>query len=418
MSGIYYYEVLLPTGRSRVGVMSIAVEKDASARLWLEKLFDGIVVRLYRLPDGLSGAYRSLQRLFRATIKPQELAGLLRDLGVMTSAGIPVIEAIQSIADDRGADSSVRVTRVCLQLLEDLNAGSPISGAFARQPDVFPDTVRSLAVIGDETGTMHRMLMESADHVDRVSAMMADAKQAMIYPVFSFLAIFGAGGFWIVYVMPKLVALFKQLNAKLPPLTVFVLGAAGWLNDHWLFLLTGIVTALVGSYLAWTRSSSVRRVGYNILHRLPVVKSVLTFSGLAFFCEYLAILTRSGLDIVSSFNILDRALRDLYYKDRVLAIRQFLERGDRISTAMRQVGGFPSMLTRMVAVGEESGTLDQQLSYLAAEYSTRLRRTVDTLAELIKPLIVVIAGGVFLLLIVALLLPVYDLVRQTMAAPR
>ncbi|RYF39033.1 MAG: type II secretion system F family protein [Comamonadaceae bacterium] len=358
-------------------------------------------------------------------MRPRDLAGLLRDMAVMTSAGIPVLDAIRAIADDAsgsggggGSDLNPQVARVCRQLLDDLASGSSISGAFSRQSAVFPDTVRSLAVIGDETGTMHRMLMEAADHVDRVSAMKADAKQALIYPAFSFLAIFGAGGFWIVYVMPKLVGLFKQMNAKLPPITVAVLGTAGWLSDHWALLVGALSGCAAGAVLAWRHSEGVRRAVYGLLHRLPIARGIMVASGLAFFSEYLAILTRSGLDVVSSFNILERALRDLHYRDRVGAIRQFLERGDRISSAMRQVGGFPAMMVRMVSVGEDSGTLDRQLGYLSHEYATRLKRTVGALAEIIKPLVVVLAGAVFLLLIVALLLPVYDLVRQTMAGPR
>lgn len=418
MSNLYYYEVLLPTGRSRVGLASIPVEKDASARLWLEKLFDGIVVRLHRLPAWLASVVQTARRIFHGSITSRELAGMLRDIAVMTSAGISVVDAIQSITEEKGVDSSKRVIRVCRQLLEDLAAGSSISAAFARQPEVFPDTVRSLAVIGDETGTMNLMLMEAADHIDRIIVMKADVKQAMIYPAFSFLAIFGAGGFWIAYVMPKLMGLFRQMNATLPPVTLHVLAASAWLGAHGLWLLLAMSGLLAAAVLAWKRSLQVRRVVCAGLHRIPVIRTILISSGLAFFAEYLAILTRSGLDVISSFKILDRSLRDLYYKDRVVAIRQFVERGDRISSAMRQVGGFPSMMVRMIAVGEDSGTLDRQLGYLSGEYSARLKRTVDTLAEVIKPLVVVVAGGVFLLLIVALLLPVYDLVRQAMAGPR
>ncbi|RYX90360.1 MAG: type II secretion system F family protein [Comamonadaceae bacterium] len=418
MSHFYCYEVLLPSGRSRIGLASIPVEKNASAQIWLEKMFDGIVVRLYRLPEWLAIIVNVLRRLVRGNITARELAGILRDLAVMTSAGIPVVDAIRSITEEQGAEASKRVARVCAQLLEDLNAGSSISDAFERQPEVFPDTVRSLAVIGDETGTMNLMLMEAAEHLDRIISMKSDVKQAMIYPAFSFLAIFGAGGFWIAYVMPKLTGLFKQMNAKLPPITVNVLAASSWLASHgWLLLLITVSLFVLG-VLAWKRNAGLRRLGYAALHRMPVVKGIMASSGLAFFAEYLAILTRAGLDIISSFHILDRSLHDLYYKDRVLAIRQYVERGDRISTAMRQVGGFPAMMVRMIAVGEDSGTLDRQLSYLSREYSSRLKRTVDTLSEIIKPLVVVIAGGVFLLLIVALLLPVYDLVRQTMAGPR
>ncbi|KDB96041.1 type II secretion system F family protein, partial [Bordetella bronchiseptica] len=110
------------------------------------------------------------------------------------------------------------------------------------------------------------------------------------------------------------------------------------------------------------------------------------------------------------------AISDDYYRDRIVAIRQIMERGEGISTAMRHVGGFPPIMMRMIAVGEETGTLDRQLSYLAKEYGTRLARVIAMLSEVIKPLVILIAGAMFTLLIVALLLPVYDLVRQSMAA--
>ena len=418
MSAFYYYQVLMPTGRAKTGLASISVEMDASARLWLEKTHDGIVLHLYRLPVWASDLLQAGRRLFRGAIKPAELAGLLRDLAVMTSSGIPIFEAVKAIAEDEGSESGKRVERVCTQLLEDLNAGSALSIAFGRQPDVFPDTVRSLAEIGDATGTMHQMLMESARHLDRIISLKADARQAMIYPIFSFLAIFGAGGFWIAYVLPKLVGLFKQMNAKLPPLTVAVMAFSEWMNAHWLLVVMALAAFFISTGVAWRNSLALRRRTMQLLHRTPVARTLLVSSGLAFVAEYLSLLIRSGLDVISSLGILERSLQNLYYKERVARIRQFVERGDRISFAMRQVGGFPSMMVRMIAVGEESGTLDRQLTYLSDEYSARLKRTVGILAEIIKPVIVVIAGAVFLLLIVALLLPVYDLVRQTMSAAR
>src|SRR5690606_13957368 len=129
------------------------------------------------------------------------------------------------------------------------------------------------------------------------------------------------------------------------------------------------------------------------------------------------ILMRSGLDVVSSLTILENSTADIYYEERIAAMRLYVERGDRISSAMRLIGGFPNLMVRMITVGEDAGSLDRQLSYLAAEYGKRLKQTVATIAEIIKPLVVVVAGGMFLVLLIALLLPVYDLVRQAMARP-
>ena len=417
MSGVYFYEVMFSGGKTTRGLVLTPYERREAASAWIEKQTDGIVVNLYSLPAGVAQVYRWGRSVTRATPSSKDVAGMMRDVAVMVSSGIPLLEAFRTLAEDDSPEANKAVTALSRLMLEDLSAGATVTEAFARQSAIFPESVRSLVAIGDASGTMGQMLQEAADHLDRVIGMKADAKQAMIYPAFSFLAIFGAAAFWIVYVMPSMVDLFKQMNAKLPPLTVAVLAGAEWLNDHWIIVVGLMVSAVVALVWFWRTSRDFRRLGYTAMHKLPISRVLVTSSGLAFLAEYLAILTRSGLDVVSSLRILERSTPDIYYEERLTAVRLFVERGDRVSSAMRLIGGFPNLMVRMIAVGEDSGTLDNQLSYLAAEYGKRLKQTVAVIAEIIKPVVVVVAGGVFLVLIMALLLPVYDLVRQAMARP-
>ena len=415
---VYYYRVLLSSGRVKTGVAQLAVEQDSSARLWLEKNYDATVIMLRRLPGWLAETQRSLAHLFRPSIRPPELAGMLRDMAVMTSSGIPVLEALRAVSQEVGTGRASNAARVARNLLDELDAGASLSDAFGRYPDTFPETVRNLVMIGDETGSMDLMLQEAADHVERVARMTADTRQALIYPAFVFSAILAAGAFWIYYVIPNLTGLFKQMNAKLPPLTIAVIAFSEWFTTHMGSIVVGMVVAAFGLWVAWRHSRPFRRAVHYALHRIPVARTITNSAGLAFLTEYLSLLIKAGVDMVSSLKVMERAVRDEYYRDRVIAIRQVLERGDRVSSAMRQVGGFPPMLVRMVSVGEDTGTLDRQLSRLSAEYSLRLQRLITNLSEIIKPVVVLLAGGMFILLIVALLLPVYDLVKQAMSGPQ
>src|SRR5690606_13143937 len=285
-------------------------------------------------------------------------------------------------------------------------------------PDTFPETVRNLIMIGDETGSMDHMLAEAADHVERVARMSADTRQALIYPAFVFTAIFAAGGFWIYYVIPNLTSLFKQMNADLPPLTIAVIAFSEWFTGNVAGVLAGMAATGFVLWVTWRYSRAFRRRVHYLLHRLPIARTIMKSGGLAFLTEYLSLLIKAGVDMVSSLKVMERAMRDEYYRERVVAIRQVLERGDRVSSAMRQVGGFPPMMVRMISVGEDTGTLDRQLARLSDEYSLRLQRLITNLSEVIKPLVVLLAGGMFVLLIVALLLPVYDLVKQAMSGPQ
>ncbi|MGH8084321.1 MAG: type II secretion system F family protein [Lysobacter sp.] len=415
---VYYYRLLLSSGRVKAGLAQLAVEHDSSARMWLEKNFDATVILLHRLPGWLAETQRSLSHLLRPTIRAPELAGMLRDMAVMTSSGIPVLEALQAVSQEVGTGRPSNAARVARNLLDELDAGASMSEAFGRYPDTFPETVRNLVMIGDETGTMDRMLSEAADHVERVSRMTADTTQALIYPAFVFAAIFAAGGFWIYYVIPNLTGLFKQMNAKLPPLTVAVIAFSEWFTANVISILIGMVVTAFVLWVSWRYSRTFRRGTHYTLHRLPIARTIMNSAGLAFLTEYLSLLIKAGVDMVSSLQVMERAIRDEYYRDRVIAIRQVLERGDRVSSAMRQVGGFPPMMVRMISVGEDTGTLDSQLARLSGEYSLRLQRLITNLSEIIKPVVVLLAGGMFILLIVALLLPVYDLVKQAMSAPQ
>lgn len=415
---VYYYRLLLSNGRMKAGITQLAVEHDSSARLWLEKNFDATVILLRRLPGWLAETQRSLAHLFSPSIRPVELAGMLRDMAVMTSSGIPVLEALRAVSQEAGTGRASNAARVARNLLDELDAGAGMSEAFNRYPDTFPETVRNLIMIGDETGSMDRMLSEAADHVERVTRMTADTRQALIYPAFVFSAIFAAGGFWIYYVIPNLTALFKQMNADLPPLTIAVISFSEWFTGNVVMILIGMAVAAFVLWVTWRYSRSFRRTVHYLLHKLPIARTIMNSGGLAFLTEYLSLLIKAGVDMVSSLKVMERAIGDEYYRERVIAIRQVLERGDRVSSAMRQVGGFPPMMVRMIAVGEDTGTLDRQLARLSAEYSLRLQRLITNLSEIIKPVVVLLAGGMFVLLIVALLLPVYDLVKQAMSGPQ
>lgn len=414
---VYYYRLLLSNGRVRSGIAQLPVEQDDSARMWLEKNFDSTLLSLHRLPGWLAETQRSLSKLLKPTIRPVELSGMLRDLAVMTGSGIPVLEALRAVATEVGTGRASNAARLARRLLEELDSGASLSDAFGRYPDAIPESVRNLVMIGDETGTMDRMLAEAADHLERIARMTADTRQALIYPAFVFSAILGAGGFWIYYVIPNLSDLFKQMNAKLPPLTIAVMAGSEWLIGHIAYFLAGLVVSAFVLWVTWRYSRGFRRGVHYAMHKLPIAKTIMFSSGLAFLTEYMALLIRAGVDMVSSLQVMERAMRDEYYRDRIIAIRQVLERGDRLSSAMRQVGGFPSMMVRMIGVGEDTGTLDDQFSRLSAEYSLRLQRLIANLSEVIKPVVVLLAGGMFVFLIVALLLPVYDLVRQAITAP-
>lgn len=411
----YWYHLLLPDGSSKRGLIRLAVERDFSARIWLERQHDAVVLALQRLPNWAAGTQEFLLRPFRESVSHEDLAGFLRDLALMVGAGVPILEALRTIEAEGEMGEQRRLVGLSKSLLDDLNAGAAVSEAFARHSDVFPETVRNLVAIGEKSGTLDKMLLEGSSHIERLMRINQDIRTALIYPAFVFSTIFAVALFWIYYVVPNMAQLFKQLHAKLPPVTLLLVTFADWMTRYVFVALAIVVTLVVAFILAKKHLPGVRPFLYNLGHKVPIVRTLLRSSGLAHLTEHLALLIRAGVDVVTSLDILGRATTNAFYQTRILAVRERVARGEHIAPAMRQTGGFPALVTRMVAVGEESGTLDKQLQHLASEYRNRLNSLVASLGEIIKPAIIIVAGGVFLFLIVALLLPIYDLVRQTVA---
>lgn len=409
----YYYRVLLPHGAVKSGMIRLMVQRELSVRLRLEADTEGTVIGLWRFPGWLSVFADVLLGLFRSNVRNEDLAGFLRDLGLMMRAGVPALDALSTLVDESRTTGQSAIGSMARAMHTDLLAGVGMTQAFNRHPGVFPETVRNLVAIGEQTGTLDRMLGEAAEHVERMINIRRDIRTALIYPAFVFATIIAVAVFWIYYVVPSMARLFKQLQAKLPPITQGLVNFADMLSAHLLWIVLVTAMLLVGLSMLFQRSKRFQLAVYELLHRVPIARNLLVSSGMAHITEHLSILVGAGVDLVSSLHILARTTKNRFYRTRLEQVASGVSRGDRVSASMRRIGGFPAMAVRMISVGEESGSLDLQLTHLAADYRRRLEVLVKSLAEVLKPVIILLAGGLFLFLIVALLLPVYDLVRQS-----
>lgn len=407
----FFYRVLLPHGKVKTGFVRMLVEREHSVRLRLEQQTDGTVLTLEALPRWVTLLNDARLKLFRHNVRPVDLAGFLRDMGIMLEAGVPFMEALRTLMEDGSGDQGVG--NIASLVYTDMGSGMRLPQSMGRNPDVFPEVVRNLAEIGDQSGTLPKMLLESAAHIERLIDIRRDIRTALIYPMLVFATILGVGFFWLYYVVPNMAQLFKQLNAKLPPLTQWLIAVSDALVRYLVIfglVVVAVVVLLAWAYRSWPRFKSAC---HNVLHRLPISRTLMTSSGMAFVTEHLSLLVRAGLDFMMSLDVLANATSDTYYRQRLLQVREGVARGEGIGASMRRVGGFPAMAVRMISVGEESGSLDKQLDRLAVEYRKRLDVVVSSLGEIIKPALILVAGGLFIFLIVALLLPVYDLVRQS-----
>ena len=404
----FRYKLIDSNGRPRGGLIELPFESPMSATTYLERQ-GGTVIFAQPLPWLLAALIGMLQRLRERPVKGPEVAEALTNLSVMIRSGIPAITAIR----DAIADSdNPTLARVGEEMVVRVEGGTGIAAAIQAYPRVFPETVGFLIDIGERSGTLDRTSRDAAEHVKRTNQIKEDIKKAVTYPAFMILAVLAALTFWLAMVVPVVRDLFEGMGVELPALTVAIIQVSDWMVAHYVALLTGLAVAIGGLVGAVRTLRPVRRLWHRILLRLPVVGNAVMTSNIAFIAEYLGLMLNAGVDMMSSLRTLRHSVANEVYRERLDTVGNELLRGRPLRDAFETAGVFPRFVQRMVGVGEESGQLTEQLQYIAEEYQRRLNNLVAGLSKVIEPIALAIGGGLFLVLIVGLFLPIFDLVAE------
>ncbi len=367
------------------------------------------VVTIERINELIGRFYKLIETYSRWRVKREELIEFLRNMGIMLRSGVPILTTLE----DTTAYSE---NRTLIKVAEDIRLGIETGMQFADaadlHQDIFPETVRHLIRIGEETGNLDRTLIDAAEHLDRLNQINTDTKKSLIYPGFTLAGILGATLFWVYYVVPGMADLFRNMNVELPPLTIFVMEAVEYLERELVFTLAVIGLVVLVIYLSIKLIPWVRFRFHRLLTVLPVSGKIVRASNLAFIAEYFSLFTTSGVDILQSLKTLQGAIYNEYYRQQVAAIREGLVRGNTLTEEFGRSKVFPSFVVRMINVGEQSGNLSEQLQYVADDYRRRLNNIVERISELMKPIAILIVGGFFVFIVIALFLPIYHLVGQ------
>ena len=374
------------------------LERDGSVTLYVKKL--GRLTRwLFQLGD-----LRPQRRLSRTI-----LAEILNNLALMLRSGMPLVTALEESSQTEEYPS---VARDFARIIERIQGGASFSDAAGHYPHIFPQSVLHLVRMGENTGRLDNMLKDASEHLLRIQKIFSDTKQALLYPAFVMFAISGGMLFWFAYVVPKIVGLFKELDVALPRMTQVLIHLSELAQLYYLHFIIGAAAAVVIAALLRKRSRGFRRALDALLLKLPIAQSIVAASNLAFISEYFAMLINAGIDILQSVGILKEAVGNEVYRDKLAEVRASLEVGEGISESFKQAVIFPNFVVRMIGVGEASGTLSEQLVYIADQYRNKLSILVATIGKSIEPLILMVAGTIFAVVIIGLFLPIYDLVSR------
>jgi type II secretory pathway component PulF len=404
----FKYKVLRADGQVSGGVVQLPFFSEPAAQEYFERR-GGTVLSVTQV-GALFGQLLALSesRISRR-IKRDNLIEFLNNLSIMLRSGIPVLAALTesiSLSENKALIRTVEHVHLSIE------AGLSFSDSLDQHPQIFPETVRYLARIGEEAGTLDRTLKDSAKHLERLRQIKSDTSRSMIYPLFVLLTTFFAGWFWIFHVVPGIEDMFVQMQLTLPPITVWMLSAFNFIESYAIGIVIAAMLVFAFLYYLVQTNYKSRLLWHKVKLRTPVVGKISQASGLAFIAEYFSLFAASGIDILRSLKTLEGTVTNEVYREKIIGIREGLERGSSLSKEFQYAEVFPSFVVRMISIGEQSGTLAEQLQYIADEYSRRLHNIVENIGEIIKPLAMLVVGGFFILIVVGLFLPIYQLIGQ------
>ncbi|MCP3953933.1 MAG: type II secretion system F family protein [Desulfobacterales bacterium] len=404
----YRYKLIAPTGKIQAGVTRLPYQDIMSAISYLER--DGsVTIYVKKLGRLLAFIFLLSSFSLRKKMSRTDQAEFLNNISVMLRAGVPLITALEESA---GVSDAAEVATDMNDIVSSIQGGATFSEVAQRYRYIFPKTVIHLIQIGEETGRLDAMLKDASEHLKRIQNIVSDTKQALLYPSFV-LAAMGSGLlFWLYYVVPQILVLFKEMDVTLPPITVFVMTVSNFVQDYFFHILGGTALTVVAVGVARRSSLKIKKAISAMLLKLPIVGTIIQASTLAFIAEYFSIMINAGMDMLRSVAILKESITNEVYREKLGEVLDSLSTGTGISDSFTNAGIFPSFVTRMIGIGETSGTLTDQLFYIAEEYRKRLSILVSTISKSLEPIVLVVAGVMFAVIIGALLLPIYDLVGQ------
>ena len=339
-------------------------------------------------------------------IQTEDIAIFARQMATMMTAGLPLVQALELVGQGHDNPS---MGELILALKADVEAGNSFSEALSRHPAHFDDLFVNLVDAGEKSGTLENLLDKVAIYKEKTEAIRKKVKKALTYPAAVVVVAFIVTGILLYFVVPQFQDLFQGFGADLPVFTLFVIALSEFVQEWWWIILLGI--GAVGFAFTWTkkRSPRLRRLIDRVMLRMPIVGVILHKSALARYHRTLSTMFAAGVPLVEALDPVARAAGNIIFEEAIYEIRDEVASGTQLNQGMQAAGLFPPMATQMVAIGEESGSLDAMCAKVADYYESEVDSLVDSLSSLLEPLIMAVLGILVGGLVVAMYLPIFQL---------
>jgi type IV pilus assembly protein PilC len=351
---------------------------------------------------------RKQSMLFRkqGKVTAADIAIFSRQMATMMTAGIPLVQSFDIIG---AGHENPAVQRLILAIKADVEGGTSLADALAKHPLHFDDLFVNLVAAGEQAGALETLLDKIATYKEKTEAIKKKIKKALFYPAAVVVVAIVVTVILMIYVIPEFESLFQGFGADLPAFTRMVIEMSKFVQSKgWMLLLLG-VGAVVGLIQAKKRSRAVQHFLDRAMLRIPIVGPILNKSAIARYARTLSTTFAAGVPLVEALDSVAGACGNIVFETGVLKMRDEVATGQRLQRAMENTNLFPNMVNQMIAVGEESGSLDAMSAKVADFYEEEVDNAVDSMSSLLEPLIMAVLGVLVGGLVIAMYLPIFKM---------
>lgn len=396
----FKYQVRIADGRIQSGIVEAATQEAASEAL-AEREYQVLAIEPYK---GVEAAGQAIIQ-FLNRISSKEMVAAVRMLSVMVSASVPLADSLRNIARQT---KNPRFRSILNDVANEIEGGARLSEALERYPNLFSQFFVNMIRSGETTGQLSEVMNYLADQQEKDYDMMSKLRGALSYPAVIVTGMGIAGFVMMVYVVPKLTQVLTEANVPLPLSTRILIGTSGFMAQFWWLIIIALV-AFAAAFIYWIKTDYGRWVWDAAKLKIPVMGQLLREMYVTRFCQSMFTLMKGGVTMVQALEIAASVMGNAVWKRMIIETIQEVNDGNSLVTAMQREKTVPSMVTQMLAVGEESGKLEEVLQRVGEFYARSVANMTANMMTLIEPIIMIILGLAVGTMVSAIMIPMYNL---------
>ncbi|OGI51228.1 MAG: MSHA biogenesis protein MshG [Candidatus Muproteobacteria bacterium RIFCSPHIGHO2_12_FULL_60_33] len=383
-----------------------AISSDAVAAQLMNSGVIPIDIGVARVREDIFTALRA--RLAASTrITLTDLSLFSRQMYTLLKAGVPIMQALRGL---RESTQNPALAKVIASISESLDTGLDLTSALRRHPQVFSSLYVNMVQVGETTGSLQEVFLQIAVYLEREKDTRDRIKSATRYPIFVVAAIFIAIFIINLFVIPTFAKVYAGFKIELPLATKILIASSNFTVAYWPVIVMTVITAIF-SIRYYVRTPEGRYRWHRMKLGIPVVGKVIYKATLGRFSRALAVMMKSGVPLVQGMTVVSRAVDNDYISDRIVQMRDGVERGETIARTAAATGMFPSLVIQMISVGEDTGSVDDLMFNVAEYYEREVDYDIANLSTAIQPILIVFLSIMVFILALGVFLPMWDLVQ-------